>query len=185
MAVIKHVPNLISLARLIMVPIMVWLIVENHMVGAFWVFVAAGVSDAVDGLIAKKFHAESELGAFLDPLADKALLICAYIMLGYQGYLPVWLVILVVFRDVLIIGGALLYQVLTNRLSMHPMMISKVNTVAQIILVALALGGLGMGYELGQLIGILVYVVAVTTVASGAVYVWTWGRMAMMEEGTE
>ena len=101
-------PNVISLGRLLSVPLTVWVILQGYFVVAFGIFVAAGVSDAVDGFLAKRFGMETELGRYLDPLADKALLVAVFITLGQMGYLPVWLVILVVSRDVLIIGGVLL-----------------------------------------------------------------------------
>ncbi|MEO5336778.1 MAG: CDP-alcohol phosphatidyltransferase family protein [Magnetospirillum sp. WYHS-4] len=179
---IQAVPNLITLGRLIAVPILVWLILDGRLDVAFWVFVGAGVSDAVDGFIAKRFHAETVIGGFLDPLADKALLVCAYLTLGYTGHLPIWLVILVVFRDVLIVGGAILYQTLTNDLKAEPLKVSKVNTFAQIVLAGWVLGAVGLGFEVTAVSRILVLAVAATTAVSGAAYVWTWGCRAMMME---
>ena len=182
---LQHVPNLITLARILAVPLMVWLILKERMDVAFWLFIAAGVSDAVDGFIAKRFNAETVVGAFLDPLADKALLICCFVSLGFEGHLPMWLVILVVFRDILIIGGALLFQMVTGELKMQPIMVSKVNTVFQIVLVGVLLATLGLDLGLARVVDILVYLTAVTTVASGAAYVWTWGRRALIMEGEE
>ncbi|MDP6926510.1 MAG: CDP-alcohol phosphatidyltransferase family protein, partial [Rhodospirillales bacterium] len=109
-----NLPNSITLARLFCVPVVVWLILVDRMGAAFWVSFAAAISDAIDGIIAKRFRMETVLGGFLDPIADKALLVCVYIALGYEGYLPEWVVILVVFRDALIIGGALLFHTLTQ-----------------------------------------------------------------------
>ena len=100
-----NVANLISLARLLAVPLMIYLILQDAMAFAFWLFVVAGVSDAVDGFLARHLGQASELGAHLDPLADKVLLVGVYVTLGYLDHLPTWLVILVVFRDFLIIGG--------------------------------------------------------------------------------
>ena len=111
-------------------------------------FIAAGVSDAIDGFIAKNFNVRTTLGGYLDPLADKALLTSVYVTLGYEDHIEDWLVILIVFRDVLIIGGAILYQTLTQALTMQPLWISKINTVAQIMLAALLLGLLG--YEIQE-----------------------------------
>lgn len=182
---VQHLPNLITLARILAVPLMVWLILRNEMTWAFWLFVAAGVSDAIDGFIAKHFNAETVIGAFLDPLADKALLLCAFITLGLESHLPMWLVILVVFRDVLIIGGAILFQVVTGELTMQPLMVSKVNTTFQILLVAGVLADLGLGLEARWAVDILVWATALTTVASGAAYVWTWGRRALIMENEE
>ena len=100
-----NLPNLITLARLLAVPLAVWLILDERYALAFWVFVGAGISDALDGYIAKRFDSRTRLGALLDPAADKALLAGVYVTLAIAGQLPDWLVFLVVFRDVLIIGG--------------------------------------------------------------------------------
>ncbi|MBT4938057.1 MAG: CDP-alcohol phosphatidyltransferase family protein, partial [Rhodospirillaceae bacterium] len=135
-----NIPNLISLLRLLCVPLTVWLIMKNEVLAAFWVFVFAGVSDALDGFIAKKFNLQTELGAYLDPIADKALLISVFVTLGQAGYLDSWLILLVVFRDGLILVGAFLYHVIYQNLTMEPLLISKVNTTAQFALVTLVLG---------------------------------------------
>jgi cardiolipin synthase (CMP-forming) len=177
------VPNLISLSRLLSVPVAVWLIIAGHTTVAFWLFVAAGLSDALDGFIAKRYGARTVLGGFLDPLADKALLVSVYVTLGYEGHIQLWLVILIVFRDVLIIGGALLYQTLTQALRMEPLAISKINTAAQIGLAALLLARLGLGFEDHGATEILVHVVAATTLLSGAAYVIKWGVRAARMEG--
>ncbi|MEX2201422.1 MAG: CDP-alcohol phosphatidyltransferase family protein [Dongiaceae bacterium] len=170
------VPNLITLARLFSVPLMVWLILDSHFGWAFWLFVAAGVSDALDGFLARKLQIRSTVGAFLDPLADKALLVGVYVTLGHMGLVDEWLVIIVVFRDIIIVGGAILYQTLTQSLKMQPLFISKINTVAQIGLAALLLARLGAGFEDYGLTEYLIYAVAATTVVSGLAYVLVWGR---------
>jgi len=177
-----NVPNLISLARLLMVPVVIWLVLDGDLLAAFWLFVAAGVSDAVDGFIAKRFNAGSVLGGFLDPLADKALLVSVYVTLGYKGYLENWLVIMVVFRDLLIIGGALLFHTITQSLTMTPLKISKINTAAQIVLAAVMLAAGGFEVDFGWARDALVYLVAATTLASGAAYVVRWTRRAGMME---
>ncbi|MCH9051769.1 MAG: CDP-alcohol phosphatidyltransferase family protein [Proteobacteria bacterium] len=178
-------PNLISLARLLSVPLLVWAILAAKMELAFWLFVAAGISDAVDGFIAKHFGATSALGKYLDPLADKALLVSVYVTLGHTGYLPTWLVILVVFREVIIIGGAILILMLTVSAKIETLLISKVNTAAQILLAAVVLAIAAMELKEGELplmqIYIawgLTYLVAGTTFFSGAGYIVKWGRKA-------
>ncbi|MCB2103015.1 MAG: CDP-alcohol phosphatidyltransferase family protein [Rhodobacterales bacterium] len=178
-------PNILSIARILSVPLIVWLILERAYQPAFWLFVAAGLSDAADGFIAKHFDARTEIGAYLDPLADKALLVGIYVTLGVSGCIETWLVILVVFRDILIIGGALLYQTLNHDLTMRPLMVSKVNTVAQITLAALVLGLKGFGLDDGLALAVLVPLVAATTLVSGTAYVYTWTRRAMMMERGE
>jgi cardiolipin synthase len=177
-------PNLITLARLLAVPIVVWALLADEMGLAFWLFVAAGISDGVDGFIARRFGSRTVVGGFLDPLADKELLVSVYITLGKLGALPLWLVILVVSRDILIVGGAILFQTLTHSLKPEPLMISKINTLAQIVLAgtALAAGALGVEWRLG--LAILVWTVAVTTLASGGSYIVQWSqRIASMEQG--
>jgi len=180
-----NLANLISLARLCAAPLIIWLILTGELVLAFWLFVAAAASDAVDGFIAKNFGRPSVFGAFLDPIADKALLVGVYIALGKIGGLSLWLVILVVFRDMLIIGGAILFRLLTRTLTMSPLMISKINTVAQIALAAATLARLGLGFGTETMIEVLVYAVTFTTLASGGAYVVGWTRRAAGVETPE
>ncbi len=183
-ALISSLPNLITLGRLLSVPVAVWLILNQHFSVCFWLFLIAGISDAVDGFIAKRFRAESELGAYLDPLADKALLVSVFVALGHEGVVEGWLVILIVFRDLLIIGGALLYFTMTGALRMQPLLISKLNTALQILLAValLAKAGFGIGDGLTQT---LVHAVAATTLLSGAAYLAKWGfKAARIGEST-
>ncbi|MBM3538952.1 MAG: CDP-alcohol phosphatidyltransferase family protein [Alphaproteobacteria bacterium] len=169
-------PNLLSFGRLLSVPLIIWLVLDGRMTLAFWLFVAAGVTDAIDGFIAKHFNAKTELGSYLDPLADKALLVGIYLSLGWLGHIPIWLVILVAFRDLTIVGGALLEQTLTQSFKSQPMMISKINTALQIALAALVLARLGLGFDDWGMTGVLVLAAAVTTVFSGLTYLFEWTR---------
>ena len=126
----------------------------------------------------------SVLGAYLDPIADKTLLVTTYVMLAIYGWLPVWLVTLVVFRDLLIVGGALLVRIVTHSLSMRPMMISKINTAAQIVLVVWVLASLAFDWHDAVALLVAICVVAATTVLSGGAYVVTWWRRVGAWEGT-
>ncbi|MCH9020890.1 MAG: CDP-alcohol phosphatidyltransferase family protein [Proteobacteria bacterium] len=180
-----NLPNMISLARLFAAPVTVWLMLTGEMTVAFWLFLAASVSDAVDGFIAKRFDRETMLGGYLDPLADKALLVSVYITLGVLDHLALWLVILVVFRDILIIGGVLLLWLLARSFTIQPLMISKVNTVAQIVLATVVLGDLGLDLVTDGLVQVLIYAVAATTLASGATYLVEWTRRASRVETPE
>jgi cardiolipin synthase (CMP-forming) len=170
------VANLVTLARLLSVPLAIWLILADRMTFAFWLFVAAGLSDAVDGFIAKHFDQRSRLGALLDPLADKVLLMSMFVTLGITDRLPDWLVILVVFRDVLIIGGFLLAAAVAQPIPTKPLAVSKLNTALQIALVAVVLGRLGLGVPDFGATAVLVYAVALTTVLSGGGYLVRWMR---------
>ena len=173
-----NVPNLITLARLFSVPVVVWLILDGDMLVAFWVILVAALSDAADGIIAKQFDSETVFGAFLDPIADKALLVSVYLTLGHQGYLETWLVIMVVFRDAVIVGGAILFHTVTLSLTMQPLLISKVNTFMQLILAIGVLGMEGFQVDDGVAIDIIVFIVVVTTVWSGVGYVVKWSQRA-------
>lgn len=169
-----NLPNLISVARLLAVPFAVYLILEGEFVVAFWLFVAAGVSDAVDGFLAKRFAMQSTLGGFLDPVADKALLVSVYIALGHGGHVATWLVILVVFRDLLIVGGVILIFLVNGGVAARPLIISKINTAAQIALVAVVLAGLGVAPAVMPAAAPLIWLVAATTLASGGAYLVNW-----------
>lgn len=180
-----NLPNFITLARLLSVPVAVWLILEGAFAAAFWVFVAAGISDGIDGFIAKRFDQRTKLGALLDPIADKSLLVAVYITLGIAGHLPAWLVILVVFRDFLIIGGFLLVHAMAHAMRSEPLIVSKINTVLQIGLAAATLGRLGLRLDAGMWMQALIYIVAATTVISGAGYLVRWTRaLAGLEQGS-
>jgi cardiolipin synthase len=171
------IPNLITLARILLVPIVVWAIATP---GAMWIafvlFLAAGVSDAVDGFLAKHFGMTTELGAYLDPLADKALIVSIYLTLGINNLIPRWLVILVVSRDILIVGGIMLAWVVGSPLKIKPLLVSKLNTVAQIVFACVVLGELGFNYDLPTLTLILMGLVAILTLLSVAAYVAEWIR---------
>lgn len=172
-----NVANFISLARLIAVPAIIWAILAEQMAAAFWIFVAAGLSDALDGFIARHFRQQTELGGYLDPIADKALLVSVYVAGGYEGYLPYWLVGLVVSRDILIVGGVVLLYILHRRRpQMAPLWISKLNTTMQIVLAALVLAGGAFDIPPDRVIDALIWLVGATTVLSGVAYLVKWGR---------
>lgn len=175
-------PNAITLARLLCAPLVIWLILGAEYGTAFWVFIAAGVSDGLDGFIAKRFDMRTRLGALLDPIADKTLLVSVFVALGLENKLPDWLVILVVFRDVMIIGGYMLIQVTAAARQFDPLYISKINTTVQIALVSFVLAKLGIGFGDGPITPILVWAVAGTTVLSGASYFVRWARILVGAE---
>ncbi|MDO8878583.1 MAG: CDP-alcohol phosphatidyltransferase family protein [Pseudolabrys sp.] len=170
------IPNLITLGRILLVPVVVWAILANAMWMAFVLFVVAGVSDGVDGYLAKRFDMTTELGAYLDPLADKALIVSIYLTLGINGDIPRWLVILVVSRDILIVGGIMLSWLMGNPLKIRPLLVSKLNTVAQIAFACVVLGSLGLNYEMPMIKLVLMGLVAVLTLLSIAAYLAEWVR---------
>ena len=175
--------NLITLGRLLLTPFVVYCLLTASYGWAFAAFVIAGLTDAVDGYIAKRWHQQTELGAYLDPLADKTLLVSIFVVLGYLGQrdpatapIPVWLVVAAVSRDLLIIGAMLLSWMLDRPMRVAPPLVSKANTASQIALAALALAQLGLGLDAGLLLPVLVALTAALTFASGAVYLVAWIR---------
>lgn len=171
-----NLPNLISLTRAILVPVVFWLLLSDRVQAAFFVFVLAGLSDALDGFLAKRFGWQTELGAYLDPLADKLLVTCIFVAMGVLGELPSWLVIAVVSRDVLIVIAVLLSWLLGRPLAIRPLAVSKANTVAQLVLAATVLADTGFGLGLVTLKMMLIWITAVLTLASLAAYIQAWLR---------
>jgi cardiolipin synthase len=174
-ASLVNLANIITFGRLCAVPLAFWLVLVQRIDDAFLLFVAAGLSDALDGWLARRYGGNA-IGALMDPVADKALLVTMYITLAAVGALPAWLAILVVFRDLLIVGGVIVLAVLGHAVTIRPLYISKLNTVSQIVLIAVTLlqGGFGLGVP--GLTLVLTWCVAVTTLASGAAYVWNAAR---------
>jgi cardiolipin synthase (CMP-forming) len=177
-----NLPNLITLARLLSVPLAVWLILGQRYGLAFWVFVGAGLSDALDGYIAKRWNRRTRLGALLDPAADKALLTGVYLTLAIAGQLPPWLVFLVILRDALIVLGYLVIKSTASRTRLDPLYISKINTLVQIALVGFVLARLGLGVEAGVETELLIAAAAVTTVCSGLSYLARCARLSSRSE---
>ncbi len=177
------VPNFISLGRLIAVPLIVYLILQASYGWAFWVFVLAGVSDALDGYLAKRMDQVSNLGSYLDPIADKALLVGVYLTLGHKGLIDDLVVVLVVFRDLMIVGGVVLLFIFRNHTKVEPILVSKFNTGAQLLLVTVVLAEAGNEFVIPMIDDLLSYLVIATTILSGGWYLVRWGRqMASVEE---
>lgn len=171
---------MITITRIALVPVLILLLKDQEYAAGLVVFVIAGVSDALDGYLAKRLNVQSRLGAILDPVADKLLLVSAYVMLTVLGHIPFWLVLIVVFRDLLIVGGYMLYTSHAGPVKMRPSIPSKLNTLMQLALVTVILAqqAAGLAWPLAE---ILVYVVLTTTVVSGAHYLWSWMIMKDIE----
>jgi len=171
-----NIPNIITLGRILAVPFIVWAIASNQMEIAFAIFIIAGISDAVDGFLAKRFNMSSELGALLDPVADKALLVSIYVALGIWGAIPRWIVILVVSRDIMIVGAVIVSWLYGKPIPMKPLMVSKLNTVAQVGFAALVLASLGFGFDSGPYDLVLMALVTIFTLLSVSFYLVEWAR---------
>jgi cardiolipin synthase (CMP-forming) len=169
-----NIPNFITVGRVILVPVVFWLLVSGRVQAAFYTFVLAGISDAVDGFLAKRYGWTTELGAYLDPLADKLLLVSIFVAMGVMGEMPSWLVIGVVTRDIMIIAAVMLSWLMDNPVRIRPLAVSKANTAAQLVLASTVLADVGFGLGLGTLRSILVWTTAVLTIASLAAYMRAW-----------
>lgn len=171
-----NIPNLLTLLRIVLVPVVVWAISQGQMGIALAAFVFAGVTDAVDGYIAKHFDQQTELGAYLDPLADKTLIVSIYVSLAIFGFIPPWVAILVVSRDIMIVGAVLLSTLVDKPLTIQPLLVSKANTAAQIVFAALVLAAKGLKLDLDWAIFVAMWAVAVLTLASAGAYLVGWTR---------
>jgi cardiolipin synthase len=172
------IPNLITVLRFLLVPPVVLLLLQEQFGLALLMFGVAGFSDALDGYLAKRFNWTSRLGALMDPLADKLLLVSSFITLGWLQLIPLWLVGVVILRDMVIVSGALVYNFRIERLEAEPTMVSKLNTVTQIMLVLAILFSRAVTALPFLWMDVLLYSVLMTTLWSGFDYVWRWSRRA-------
>jgi cardiolipin synthase (CMP-forming) len=168
------IPNLITVARLILVPVVILMILRERWMAAFVLFVVAGISDAVDGFIARRFHMQSRFGAYVDPLADKALMVSIYVALAWAGTIPAWLTVLVVGRDALIVAAVLASWLMSRPVEIRPLLVSKLNTAVQIGFAALALAVNAFGVDWGSFKVLAMLIVAALTVASAGAYLVGW-----------
>lgn len=172
----SQLPNLISVGRILLVGPVAWSLTEQRFGLTLVLFTLAGLSDALDGFLAKRYGWTSRLGSLLDPLADKLLLVTVFVLLAWLGLLPPWLVVLALLREALILGGACTYRVLVGPFAGEPTPASKVNTFLQITLV-IAVLLVAAGVALPQAtVGGLELAVAASVVVSGGQYLWLWSR---------
>jgi len=169
-----NIPNFITIARILLVPVVIWLLTSDAYQMALLVFAIAAATDAADGALARATHTQSEVGAYLDPLADKLLLVSTFAALGIIKQIPTWLVITVISRDILIVGGMMLSWIMDKPFPVKPLWVSKLNTVAQIFFLGLVLAQLSFAIAPPQLIMSFAWVVAGLTLASGLAYMKDW-----------
>jgi len=172
----RQIPNLVTLFRFLLIVPILGLIQDGQHAVALGLFVLAGLSDGVDGWLARHHGWRTRLGAFLDPLADKALMTSVVLMLGWHRQLPWWLVTVIIGRDLVILAGATAFYLLTRHLEMQPTRLSKLNTVMQILLVAAVLWHYGIAPL--TWLGWLMWTTLFTTLASGIDYVLRWSLKA-------
>jgi cardiolipin synthase len=167
---------MITILRFVLVPAVVYWLIGGQWQLAFAGFLVAGISDGVDGFVARHFNQRTKLGGYLDPMADKLLLVSVFVVLGFMSELPLWLVIAAVSRDALIVCAVLLSTVMGSPVEMKPLMVSKANTAIQIVLVAVVLAELAFTTDFGPLRPALIILSALLTVASAGAYLVAWSR---------
>lgn len=172
---LSQIPNLLTLARIAVCPILVLLLHNGNYELALMLFLAAGLTDALDGYIAKRFDCISNFGAVLDPVADKLLIASTYIMLAILGDIPFWLLIVVMFRDLVIVVGYFIFVLMGIEIPMRPSYSSKVNTFVQISLMVAVLLEKASIIQVPLIVEVLIFGVLITTIVSGIQYVWLWG----------
>lgn len=175
----SQIPNLITLSRILLTIPVGWALLNDRFELALVLFAIAGISDGVDGFLAKHYGWTSWIGGILDPLADKLLLTLSFVLLGYLGLVPFWLVAITVLRDVVILFGALYYHFKVERLIADPRLLSKIHTTVQIVLVLAVVYGAAYGALADWVIDLGVFIVLATTLASGLDYVVIWTRRAL------
>jgi len=155
-------------------PVLILFLMERNYGVAALLFLVAGITDALDGWFAKRFDCVTRLGTILDPIADKMLIITAYIVLALLGDIPLWLVLIVGFRDLGIVGGYLILQTFHDEMPPQPSLLSKLNTLAQITFVLIVMINKLGWVPLSSVVDVLLWVVAITTLVSGAHYIYRW-----------
>ncbi len=176
---VRDIPNIISTLRILLtLPVMYYLLQHDYTM-ALLLFAVAGFSDGLDGFLAKHYGWQSRLGGLLDPLADKALLMSSFLVLAATGLIPIWLVMAAICRDLIIVGGALYYNFMVEEVLPAPSLLSKLNTVLQILLVILVVTDAGPFPLPSLLIESLQWLLLFTVLASGAHYIYVWSRKAI------
>lgn len=175
---VLNLPNFITLLRLAAVPVIAWLILQQRWEAASWLFLAAAVSDGIDGLLARWLNQMTQLGAALDTIADKALGVVTLVMLTQAGAIPLWVALTILLRDSIIVLGALSYRGLAGHLEIHPTWLGKIHVFAEFALLALVLANLGKIWVVEAWLGVLFAAVFIIAVISGVQYVWIWSAKA-------
>ncbi len=175
---IKKIPNILSILRIVLIPLVAWLILFDYFLYALVTTLIIAISDFLDGLIARVFNAQSEIGSYLDSIADKAFIISAYMLIGTQDLLPIFVIIIVISRDIIIMGAFGLSFAMNQKLDINPIRISKINTFLQFLLIIMVLINNIKVFEsifvLHYLINFMMYAVIITTITSLFFYIKQW-----------
>jgi cardiolipin synthase len=178
-----NIPNILTAFRILLIPVIIDLILQKNYVIALWFFLLAAVSDALDGFIARRFNMCTRLGAMLDPLADKLMVVTAVLALFRLGLVPVWVMMAIVCRDIVILVGAIAWRLRIGRIEMAPIIVSKVNTFFQVTMIFLVLSHAAEMIEIASWFSLLFLLVFITSLTSGIQYVLVWGKKALTVAG--
>ena len=177
----KYLPNTLSLIRITLVPLILWLLIQDLFIISAFIITAVGLTDFFDGYLARKYSSESIVGFYLDAIADKALIVTIYLILGIKLLLPLYLIIIIVFREALISGAYLFKLALNLKFNMKPILISKINTLLQIILIVfvclLTVNQINQLREVMLIRSFLIALVTITTIVSSLIYIIIWLRV--------
>lgn len=179
---LAHLPNAITIMRIVLVPLVLVFILSGQWDWAFGAYITAGASDGLDGFLARKFNLRSELGAYLDAFADKALLMTIYLALGLESIVPIWLAVLVIFRDLMIMSAIILAWLLGRPMEIKPLNISKLNTTLQICVAAAVLASKAFAFDLGNWFSPAIAMTALLTFLSAAAYLFSWLHYMSVDE---
>jgi cardiolipin synthase len=177
---LRHLPNALTGLRFVLIPVLVAFLLQDRFDAAFAVFAVSAASDLADGIVARRWNLRTRFGAIADPLADKLTMLSVALALAAQALLPLWLAAAIVLRDALIVGGAVAYHYVVGRYDMAPSWISKLNTAVEFIALSAVLADGAGVIEVEALLPVLFGLLLATIVASGAQYVWVWGRRALL-----
>ena len=172
----RDIPNILCILRMLLTVPVAWMILAGNYAAALVLFFVAGFTDGLDGYLAKRFSWQTELGGFLDPLADKLLMFSAFVTLWVVGAVPLWLLSAVVGRDLVIIAGAITYRLARGPFEASPTRLSKLNSALQLLFVLLSLVRLAAGVPSAGALAARAWVVLATTLASGVDYIVSWTR---------
>lgn len=183
MTALRHLPNALTILRLLLVPPLAVLLLRGDYATALWVAAIAGLTDALDGALARLFRWQSWLGGVLDPIADKLLLVTGYACLWWQDVIPDWLAVLVALRDVIIVAGATFWHRRIARLQPAPSLLGKFTTFLQLVFLLACLVHLGSRADFSAVLPLLAVATGALTLVSGIDYVWRYGRRARASLG--
>ncbi len=170
----EYIPNILTVFRILLTAPIVYALLTHHYTWAFYVLLVAGITDSIDGFLARHYHWSSRLGSALDPLADKILMVSVFLTLAYLEQVPLWFLGMVILREIVLVTGTIILRLVAGPYEIHPIWISKVNTFLQIVLTFLLCFNLSYPVIAANWLSYLMYLVFTTTLISMLAYMWIW-----------